>query len=30
MQIGVEDVTVDIHDIGVYRFLVPPGAIAVE
>lgn len=30
MLIGVEHVETDIHDIGVYRFLVPPGAIVVE
>jgi glyoxylase-like metal-dependent hydrolase (beta-lactamase superfamily II) len=30
MLIGVENVTADIHDIGVYRFLVPSGAIVVE
>lgn len=28
MLIGVEQVTADIHDIGVYRFLVPPDALA--
>jgi glyoxylase-like metal-dependent hydrolase (beta-lactamase superfamily II) len=30
MLVGVEQITADIHDIGTYRFLVPPGSIAVE
>jgi len=30
MLIGVEHVTADIHDVGIYRFLVPADAIAVE
>ena len=29
MLIGVEQVTADIHDIGIYRFLVPADTIAV-